>query len=217
MIKLLNLVPPERQSETGWFVSINKDKDGNAEYSVGLKGLSHIMKLMINKDDYFDLTTPSGMDQRSMSKLYSVITETGDYIPILKKAESIDEDTNIILFNFETNIGESIIDIKLNNLIVISSFYFYDAINNNGTRSATIITMAINNKATSEIEIQHGRVGGRSLSIMTVSYPAPTDNKVMSIISSTEVIDSIKANDFDLPILDLETICVTDIGNEGPK
>lgn len=208
MLKVLNIVPEvEPKSETkGWKVDIRTRDNGKPNYRVVLEGSDSKTGLAIDRNHYEKLTTAQGIDPNASSKLISLVSND-IYRPMLTGVKNDTEDELIVLFNFETEIGDVISDIRIGNMLAVS--YHIRKVNDRMLFTALLVSS--DSHESSSISIDYGRLGGKSQITQTIEFDPiynrrnPLGYQFIKDVNSIET--GIVTKKIELTRMALSTIC----------
>lgn len=223
MFRTYNRVP-ENSEIRGWMVITETAKNGGnrKHHNVCLSGTDRGIRLALDRHKYEPLTVvDSGMvfpNINCFTKLYSIYLGGDKYLPIVTTAENEENNRNILLFNYETNVGEVIADIQFNNLIPISHY-----ITNKDFKSRiTFAAIDIDNTRDYGVTVKYGYANGKILQTEEVRFTnyysmmeRTQNNKStnahiehFNIINSYETVERIESTRLDIPRMDLSDICI---------
>lgn len=219
MFRCVNLVP-EGSEIKGWKVSSTPRKKNPKmmDHHVSLDGADRSPRLGLERQDYENLTVPYGtliaLSPGAFTKLQSVCIGKDKYLPVITSAPNMEENQNIILFNLETDPGDVLISIELENATSISYF-----ITNQNKRSRiTVIAMDDNHDLPVIIKVQYGMNGGHKALERRITLSAATDPKI-SMNEDKEYVECEKIAPgvtIGLPRVDLSKLCVNEVIAQKP-
>jgi hypothetical protein len=193
MIKVLNLVDDSKPS--GWIVDIDNSGEKPA-HTLKLSGVDSNVSILIDPDDYKELTVPQAINPRVPSKLS--IFRNGDEVRPMLKLATPEEDTTISFLNYETQVGETVVAISLNNCIAIDC----EVKEENFKSRVTIAVVGVDSSLATEVHIQYGLLGGRSLTTQTIRFaPASRPSVAAQLFTDTVRVESIQPTEIFVPTI----------------
>jgi hypothetical protein len=221
MINLLNIVP-EGSITKGWGVDISPVKgkeeiESLRNYAISLTGTEGV-RIAIDRskaDAIIGYITQNDIDIPVVDRnvpisIYSIYLGEDKYLPIVTTAKPDQEDTTLLMLNFETDIGSVIHSVEVENFNTIS----YLIKNKDFKTRLALSGISINNRMESSIMIRYGYNNGRTLLSNKIIIP-PTiipanyaKNRFLSSELDQVVIDKISLGNITLDKMDLSTICV---------